>query len=159
MTLVKKLLPFVIVLGVISYVLVTAFGMDNNLIHPAVTGGIKYYTFDLRDYLSRIQNIWTSHVPSFELLAFRTDIKIIPDNIIDVIAWLKLWGHNWAVTISWLMSPISALTWIGNWVLFFVQMFLALIGFPNNSTLLTFIDFLKSLANIPNEVINGLANM
>lgn len=159
MTLVKKLLPFIIVLGVVSYVLVTAFGMDNNLIHETAINGIKFYSFDLREYLSRIQNIWTSHIPTFEQMTLRTDIKTIPNNVANVIEWLKLWGHNWAVTLSWFMLPISVLTWIGNWFIFFAQMLLALIGFPNNSMLMTFLEFLKSLANIPTEIINALSNL
>ena len=158
MELVKKLLPYIILLGIVSYVLVSSFGLDNNLLTLTEYNGIKLYTFDLRKYVSRIQYIWSTYYPTWKNLNFRTDIQTWPNSLL-ILDYFKVFVHNFFIVLGWFMLPISVLTYVGNFVLFAVQMLFALIGMPYNATIMYVLEALQQLANIPNILVDAIASL
>lgn len=158
MNIIKKTMPFIILISTLSFVLVTIFGMDNSLLIENTYNGVKLYTFNLQKYIEGIQSVWTEYLPDWTEVKLNTDI-MYPQSAWDILGWFKSFVHNWAVAISWQLLPLSALTYIGNWIIFAVQMLLSLLGFPAQSTFMNFLEFLKQLATVPTKLVNGFADL
>ena len=129
MLLVKKLMPIIIVLGLISITLTLIFNLENQLTYEMTINGIKLYVFDLDKYIQNLNNAWDTLSLDFFTIIPDATFKTANGNMLTADYWNTMFD-NFKVIFNWMYMPINFVMYIWRWIAFFIQIALTLMGWP-----------------------------
>lgn len=130
MTLIKKLIPIISILALISITILGLFNLNNLLVKTETIEGMKIYTFDLYTYITNINRGFSTEAIQFEtIIPSRTWDKAM-NNGIDIPKWIATFINNFALMIDWLYFPINFILYTIRWTIYIIEGLLTLIGWP-----------------------------
>lgn len=128
-TLVKKIMPYMIVIGIFGYVLFIAFGFNTLVTKITTEQGIDMYIIDVHTYLNNLGGINNMTPPPFkELLPTRT-WKAIAGN-----DWYMDLVNNLALLFDWIYMPINVIMYVVEWICYGLLVIFTCLGWPLTQT-------------------------
>ena len=147
MELVRKVLPYTILFGCISWVLINIFDSSNGLIQPTTINGITIYTFDLRLHLKNIADAadWRPLINT-DVLPARQWIA----NWTDAASWWNALTNNIAYVFDWLYMPINTLLLLpARFSCWITKLFFTVFGVGNDNVIMDLLSQLTTKLIIP----------
>lgn len=128
MEFVKKVLPFTIIISVVSFVLMRIFDSNNGLLQLQTINGIKIYVFNLNQHIQNIQNASD--------LRPLIDVNIFPEKEWINAFTLEALTNNIAVVFNWLYMPINVFLTPLRFSCYITKLTFTLLGVANDNAIM-----------------------